>query len=194
MQSTRRLRTSGFAGIFELKDSPPQAAGNASAIPFKGFTLIEIMVVMLLISIILGVAIPRFDSGALQDSQKVTTRRLTNIVSSLRTKAVAEQLTYALVIDISNDLYFIINEAMDEQMMFQAAENAQHLPKDIHFYDVTFSINNQIRSGKAEIHFHPAGYTDMAIIHMQTDSDHRYTYMIEPLLTKLRVIEEWVRY
>ena len=170
------------------------SAAPAAIHGIKAFTLIEIMVVMLLISIILGVAVPRFDNGAFQDSQKTITRKIINIVSTLRAKSIAEQKTYALVIDVSNDRYWVVDESMDEIAMAQATEKALKLPDDIHFVDIQFPDQGQLRSGMVEIQFHPAGYADQALIHLQSDRDQRFTFQIEPLLPKMKTADEWLTY
>ena len=159
-----------------------------------GFTLIETMVVMLLVSIIFAVAIPRFDSGFLQNSRKTTTRKIIQTIKGLRSKAIGEQKTYSLVLDLSNDQYWTVNDTMDELTMAQAAEKASKLPKDIHFTAVVFPNREQIRSGKVEIRFHPRGYSDHALIHLQTDDAQRFTYLMQPLLPQLKVADEWLSF
>ena len=160
----------------------------------QGFTLIEIMVVMLLISIILAVAVPRFDSGILQNSRKTITRRMIHTIQGLRSKAIGEQITCALVLDISNDSYWTVDDTMDELTMAQATEKASKLPGDIHFMAAIFPNQDPIRSGNIEIQFHPGGYADYALIQLQTDNGQRFTYLVEPLLPKLKVVDEWLNF
>jgi prepilin-type N-terminal cleavage/methylation domain-containing protein len=50
----------------------------------QGFTLIELMVVMLLITIVLAVVIPRFDAAPFQDPGKKFSRWMINAVRHLR--------------------------------------------------------------------------------------------------------------
>lgn len=159
-----------------------------------GFTLIELMVVMLLISIILAVAIPRFDSGFLQNSRRITTRRIIDTIKSLRSKSIGEQKTCALVLNLSDDQYWTVDASMDELSMAQAAEKALKLPDDIHFSAVAFPNQEQIRSGKVEIQFHPQGYSDHVLIHMQTDDAQRFTYWVQPLLPRVKVVDEWLSF
>jgi prepilin-type N-terminal cleavage/methylation domain-containing protein len=181
------------AGVFMMRyDMGRQRAGSIHSI--TGFTLIEMMVVMLLISIILAVAIPRFDSGFMQDSRKTTTRRIIQIIKGLRSKAIGEQKTYSLVLDLSNDRYWTVNDSLDELTMAQAADSASRLPDDIHFSAVIFPNQEQIRSGKVEIQFHPGGYSDHALIHLQTDDAQRFTYLVQPLLPKLKVVDQWLSF
>jgi prepilin-type N-terminal cleavage/methylation domain-containing protein len=158
----------------------------------NGFTLIEMMVVMLLTAIILAVAIPRFDSGFLQDSRKTATRRMIQTTQGLRSKAIGTQTVCSLVLDLSNDSYWTVDYAMDDLTMAQTTEKATELPGEIHFVAVGFPNQEQVRSGNVEIQFYPGGYADYALIHLQTDDAQRFTYVVEPLLPKLKVVDEWL--
>jgi len=159
-----------------------------------GFTLIELMVVMLLISIVLAVAIPRFEGGAFQDPVKKLSRWMINTVRSLRSAAIQKQKTQSLVIDLSNNRMWLVNEDMDEEAMAAAADNALALPAAIRFVDVQFPHQDAVTSGTTEVRFYPAGYADHALIHLETEDAQRFTYLVEPLLTKVKLIETWIEF
>ena len=91
--------------------------------PVQGFTLIELMVVMLLISIVLAVVIPKFGGGAFQDPVKKLSRWMINTVRTLRSAAIQQQKGQGLVIDLSNRRMWMVNDAMDEAAMQEAASN-----------------------------------------------------------------------
>ena len=159
-----------------------------------GFTLIELMVVMLLISIVLAVAIPRFDGSAFQDPVKKLSRWMINTVRTLRSAAIQKQKTQGLVIDLSNNRMWLVNDEMDEEAVTAASDKALNLPDTIRIVDVQFPHQEAISSGTAEVWFYPAGYSDQVLIHLEADHTERFTYQVEPLLSKVKIIEEWVEY
>ncbi|NIR17489.1 MAG: prepilin-type N-terminal cleavage/methylation domain-containing protein, partial [Desulfobacterales bacterium] len=57
----------------------------------KGFTLIELTVVVVLIGIIMTLTIPRFQTGILTDDLKATTRKMVGMIKGLRDEAIREQ-------------------------------------------------------------------------------------------------------
>lgn len=156
-----------------------------------GFTLIELMVVMMMITIILAVAIPRFDGGVLQDPTKAVARRMINTVRSLRSEAVQHQQVHALVIDLDNQRFWKLNGAMDEQAVAAAAEKAYTLPESVRFMEILFRNREAATTGKTTIHFYPAGYSDHAVIRLLNDDRDRFSFVVEPLLPKLRFLDEW---
>ncbi|MCP4744932.1 MAG: prepilin-type N-terminal cleavage/methylation domain-containing protein [Desulfobacteraceae bacterium] len=160
----------------------------------KAFTLLELMVVMLLISIILAVSIPKFDSGIGQDPVKRVTRRLINTARALRSEAVQKQKMQTLVIDFTNNRMWMINENMDEDAKSQATEKAFKLPSSIRIANVVYPDQDRELSDTAQINYYPAGHSDRAIILMEKDGVERFSYLIEPLLPKVKFFEEWLSF
>lgn len=162
--------------------------------PTAGFTLIELMVVMLLITIFLAVALPRFDAGFAQDPTKKLTRWMVNTTRTLRSDAVRQQKMQSLVVDLNNNRMWMVNEEMDEEALAGASEKAYTLPSSITVVDVEYPQADRVSAGTAEIHFYPAGYADNSIIHLEEGQAQRFSILIEPLLPKIKVIEEWLSF
>ena len=160
----------------------------------QGFTLIELMVVMLLITIIFAVTVPRLDSSLLQDPRKKTTRTLMNTVSALRSEAIERQTRQILFLDLDNGRIWTADAAMDEEALSAAAKNAFELPGGIQMVELQFAAKKSIGSGTAEILFYPGGFSDQVAINMIHDNVQRFAYKVEPLLPKVKVVEEWVSY
>jgi prepilin-type N-terminal cleavage/methylation domain-containing protein len=159
-----------------------------------GFTLIELIIVMLLISILLSVAIPRFESGLLEDPTKKITRWMIMTTRFLRSQAIQHQKLEALVIDIDNSKLWVIDEGMDEQTQAASAQKAFKLPGGVRIVDVQFEQSDRMNSGTIEIHFYPAGYSDSSIIHFEDDDAHRFSIMVQPLLPKVKFFNEWLNF
>jgi hypothetical protein len=175
------------------------------------------MVVMLLISIILAVAIPRFEGGFLQDPVKQFSRKMISMVRSLRSAAVQTQQQHTLIVDLNAQELYVIRQAMEaetaEAGIAEAgaaeigAEEARAAeagaaseppvkkfkpPDSLALVAVEFPDSDQITIGTAEIHFYPAGYSDHAFIRLESNSEDRYTYVVQPLLPKVKLFEEWI--
>jgi len=160
----------------------------------SGFTLIELMVVMLLITIVFAVTAPKLDTGILQDSRKSTTRWMKNTISDIRAAAVQKQQNYTLIINLDDGRIWYTNDSMEEEARMAAAEKAFKVPASIQFIDVQFPRKDRISTGSAEIVFYAGGYADQAAINVETDDAERFAYVIEPLLTRMKVVDEWVSY
>lgn len=158
----------------------------------RGFTLIELMVVMLLISIILAVAIPRFDSTPFQDPGKKLSRWMINTVRHLRASAIQEQQIQSLVVDLSEQRMWMANEGMSEEEQAAAAEKAFDLDSSMRMVNAQYPDQERINSGTIEIRFYPAGYSDRVLIHLEDDDAQRISFLVEPLLPKVKIFNEWI--
>jgi prepilin-type N-terminal cleavage/methylation domain-containing protein len=157
-----------------------------------GFTLIELMVVMLLISIVLAVAIPRFEGGIVQDPAKKMSRWMINSVRTLRSAAIQKQQVQTLVVDLSDNKLWTVNELMSEADRDAAQQKAFSLPGSYAIVDIQFQGRDRISSGTADINFYPAGYSDHVLIHLENEAAERMTYRIQPLLPKIKLFDEWI--
>ena len=160
----------------------------------SGFTLIELMVVMLLISIILAVAIPRFDAGMFQNPQKKVSRWLINTAKTLRSVAIQKRLLQTLVIDFENNKMWTTSEVTDSEASVSKPEQTFDLPGDIRIVDIVLPENESVNSGTAHVNFYPAGFSDNVIIRFETSQAERFSFRVEPLLPKVRFYEEWISF
>ncbi|MEJ2156305.1 MAG: prepilin-type N-terminal cleavage/methylation domain-containing protein [Desulfobacteraceae bacterium] len=160
----------------------------------RGFTLIELMVVMLLISIILAVAIPRFDSMPFQDPGKKLSRWMINAVRFLRATAIQKHTLQVLVVDLGEQRMWMAHEGMSEEEKSAAAEKAFSLSGSIRIVDAQYPDQERINTGTIDIQFYPAGYSDQVILHLENEDAQRISYLIEPLLPKLKIVEEWIEF
>ena len=149
---------------------------------------------MLLISIVLGVAIPKFDSGVFQDPVKKLSRWMILTVRTQRSAAIQKQKVHGLVIDLENNRMWPVNEEMSEEALAAAPDKAMKLADSLRLVDVEYPGQERVTSGTTEVKFYPAGFSDQVLIHMQTDDGGRMTYMVEPLLPKVKFFEEWIEY
>jgi len=66
----------------------------------KGYTLIELIVVLVLIGLMLVLVVPKFRQAVLSDSLDATALRIIGLVQDLRERAISNQVSYKLHLDI----------------------------------------------------------------------------------------------
>lgn len=157
----------------------------------KGFTLIELIVVISLISIMLFFAIPRFQSNVLSDSTKEVSRWILLKIPYLKEKAAREQKKYILHVSLDSNSLWITHEAMALEDLESAKKNGYQLAEDIRLLDVEYPDQEKISVGQADIYFNEKGYSDKAIIHLENDDNEKFSFLIEPFLLRVRLYDHY---
>lgn len=160
----------------------------------KGFTLIELIVVISLISIMLFFAIPRFQRNVLSDSTKDVSRWILLKIPYLKERAAREQKKYILHVSLESNKLWITHEAMPEEALQSAETNGYELPEDIKLLDVEYPDQEKISAGQADIYFNEKGYSDKAIIHLENDDNEKFSFLIEPFLLRVRLYNRYAEF
>jgi len=160
----------------------------------KGFTLIELVVVLSLIVMMIGLTMPRIRSTLSSDDLKRTALRMVGLVKNLRDEAVREHKTSTLYLDMAQQQYWIGFEAMTEAEQELARKNAEKLPRDVKILDVWFKSEGKVSEGEAVILFFKKGYVQPSAIHLGDDDGRRFTVVLSPFGGKVKVLEKYVEF
>ena len=162
--------------------------------PNKGFTLIELIVVISLFSLLLLFAIPRFQGDVLYDNTKKASRWIILKVPALKEKALLEHKRYVLHISIDSNRLWTTHESMSPEELNSAELTGYELPADIKVLDVQYPDGIKISIGRADIFFYKKGYSDKAIINMANNDNEHVSFFIEPFLTHVRMHDAYVEF
>jgi prepilin-type N-terminal cleavage/methylation domain-containing protein len=156
-----------------------------------GYTLIELIVVLILLGLMLGLTVPRFRQALLSDSLDATALRLIGLVQDLRERAISEQVVYVLHIDIpSRKIWAFANSASEEEQE-TARERAIELPADVRVEDI-WSWNSGKLYDEATIRFSRKGYIEQSIIHLQSGDGRQLSLELTPFLGSIKTHEGYV--
>lgn len=154
--------------------------------------MIELIVVISLISIMLFFSIPRFQNFVLTDNKKKVSRWLINKVRSLKNDTLRNQKLYILNVDIDANRFWVTTEPAPETASTNSEQKVYQLPEDISVLDVEYPGKGKITSGQTEIRFYKNGYSDKAMIHIESDSGNPSSFLIETFLSNVRLYNQYV--
>ena len=160
-------------------------------IPTQGFTLLELIVVILLLTILLGFAIPAFQGNALSGSSEGAARQLVSAVNRLKMAAMDRQSTHILHVDLDRERLWVSRE--EEQTEGERAappSDEWDVPVDWRIGRVRLPGDHEIRSGIVTLGFYPQGYSDRAIVQLTGDDGQSIDLVIEAFLPTAFIASE----
>jgi prepilin-type N-terminal cleavage/methylation domain-containing protein len=160
----------------------------------NGFTLIELIVVISLISLMFFFAIPRIQVDVLSDNTRKVSRWIMLNVSALKEKAVHDQKRYALHLSLDSNRLWVTNDTLSEEEFEEAAATGYNLPEEIKLLDVEYPDKEKISAGRADIYFYKKGYSDKAIIHIKNNDNEVLSFLIEPFLSRARLYNKYLEF
>ncbi|MCK5516465.1 MAG: prepilin-type N-terminal cleavage/methylation domain-containing protein [Desulfobulbaceae bacterium] len=155
----------------------------------KGFTLLELLIVCLLISVSLGLSIPSLRSSLISDDLASGSRKVISLVKSCRAKAIAEQKHYLI----------FYNPAARELWYQQADEAKKHslparasitLPGKIRIDEIKQATGSRDQDpAKDGIWISKQGYMDKTAIHLVGSGNNSLSLLISPFLPTIKIVE-----
>ena len=160
----------------------------------KGYTLVELIVVLVLIGLVLTLVAPRLRNALLSDNLKSAARKMMGIISNLRNEAIREQKDYVLHFDLNANRFWVSYGSMTDEDRTVAREEGSNFPSDIHIDDVWIKGEGKIVEGETRIRFTRRGYTQKSAIHLSSEDGRKLTLELSPFLGKVKVINKYVEF
>jgi general secretion pathway protein H len=154
----------------------------------NGYTLIELVVVVVLISIFLTIAVPKLRETLFSSGLKSAVRRLTGKVAQLRADAVRKHTAYWLYLDLESNSYW---DSTSPEVIDEERKDIEKLPSGVDLIDVD-SSTGKVTIGSTAIRFSPRGYVEESRIHLRDESGTVYTLLIQPFLPKVKIENGYV--
>ncbi len=158
-----------------------------------GFTLIELMIVMVIISVITAFSIPNLRSSLFSDQLKTTARRLIGLVAEASQEAVRKQAVHTLSFELTQNRIWLSSEkSKSDEESGSARKSALTVPESVRIVDISSVHGGKQSLGVNELRFSKQGYVDKTLIHLRADDGREMTVMLSPFLAVTRVYDSYV--
>ncbi|WP_372368799.1 Tfp pilus assembly protein FimT/FimU [Candidatus Uabimicrobium sp. HlEnr_7] len=143
-----------------------------------GFTLIEIMVVVVIMGLMMGLVTMNLDSMTPSSRLEASTRSISSIVNLGMSHAVMSGKPTKLRYNISKGYYelYITNE----KDKFESMEK-KFVSRGVSYKDVDVAGDRKYREGWVEIEISPLGILAGHVIHLNNDQNEETTIEVNPL-------------
>lgn len=157
----------------------------------QGFTLVELLLVIVLMGVILVLAVPSMRDSLTGDHLKKASRQFIGMERKLRGEAVRDQIDYILCVDLPNSAYWVVTSGMTPEKQDEIKKSPKHLPADVVIADIVDESNKKKLDGEARIVFGKNNICSPAIIHLAHEDDFM-TIVINPFLGVTDIYDKYV--
>jgi prepilin-type N-terminal cleavage/methylation domain-containing protein len=153
-----------------------------------GFTLVELSIVILLLSFILLLSIPRFSAVLAGHRLNSSGHLITGMVRYIYDQATAKKRLYRLNYDLKEGELWVtfLNEAGDFVDDQSILARQRKLPPGIQFEDIAVAAE-KVKEGRTYTQFFPSGLVDRAIIHLRTDGGAQLSVLIHSISGRVTI-------
>lgn len=157
----------------------------------RGYTLIELSVVVLIVGLTMLLASPRVHDAVLNDELKAAAGRLIAAVDLLRDEAVRERTEYHLHLDLARQTFWSSPADATAEKRAELEKKAAPLPAEVRLQEVRRAYEGRTVEGEVVLRFSPKGYADPAVIHL-AKGERAVTLVVNPFLPGITVYDKYV--
>jgi prepilin-type N-terminal cleavage/methylation domain-containing protein len=159
-----------------------------------GFTLLEIMVVIIIIGTIMAIAIPRLND-MFEVNLKSTIRKLAGAIQFCFNESVIKQTPLRLNFDLATGEYWLSYLSVNGQTgefvdMPNEMLDRQQLPSGVFIKDLITPHSQEKRTeGVDFISFFPTGFAEKAVLHLASRDGRVWTLVVKSMTGRLTVYD-----
>lgn len=156
----------------------------------SGFTLLELIIVLVLIGLLLVVSIPALRDRMFDDPLRAAARKMIGYIDGVRELAVREQQPYVLYIDLNENRLWYQREADLQTGDVEVPEKGVlQLSGDVELRDVWMKAAGTVSEGIPELWVSRQGYLDRTIFHLETGDEETLSLKILPFIPTVEVVD-----
>jgi type II secretion system protein H len=158
----------------------------------QGFTLVELAVVLMILTVVLGLVLPEASSFLFRSDLKASSRRLAGAVSYARSQAMLEGRLWQLTFDLQANSFWA--KAVDKENESSDLDTVKRrtLAGEVRFLDVKKLPDETKRAGRVALFFHPKGLVEPAVIHLAGPGKQVQTIFVKAFNGRLKVRDGYV--
>jgi prepilin-type N-terminal cleavage/methylation domain-containing protein len=159
----------------------------------KGFTLMELIVVCVLIGIMLTLTIPTMRDAVFTDPLRVTSRRVIGLVGGVRELSARTQKPHLLYISqLENRIWFKEDTSREEEENEEADLKKDLLfPEGVSLTEVWIGGGGSVFEEQLAVWISPQGYMNRMMIQLQDDDGESLTIQFHTFLETASILEEF---
>jgi prepilin-type N-terminal cleavage/methylation domain-containing protein len=145
----------------------------------QGFTLLELLIVVLVVALVLAVSYPSLSRGSASIHLKTTGRDVLNTFRFAREKAVTEQIGMRVTVDRENQRLVLVNDIGDGSRTYP-------MPSDVKIHRIALG-GQEVLEGPVAVRFLPNGSSDAVELLLKSDFGSYLRIISDPITGGARI-------
>lgn len=160
----------------------------------RGFTLIELIVVMALIALTVSFAVPQIADFLYADQLKTTVRKLVGLIHRSGRLAQREQAVYLLTYSENERVFVVAPERKPEKTgaSTEPTRMTLHLADSVQMGDFWSWYGGQRSGADRVVRFSKEGYVEPTILYLRKDDGREMSVVLSPFLGKVQTLDSHV--
>jgi len=163
-----------------------------------GFTLLELLVVLLVIGTVITIALPRFQD-MFEVRLKSSMRYMIGTIKFCFNESIIRQTPLRLFFDLENGTYWIAvlkvtGDTGEFVLLPSDLATPRHIPDGVRIIDVVTAhdIEKRTEGEGIFIEFYPNGFVEKAVIHLGDYYNRQYTLLTKPLTGGVEIFDDYI--
>lgn len=153
-----------------------------------GFTLLELLVVCMLISLLLVVSVPAFRDSLINDPLRSAGRKIIGTIGAVRGLAVQEQQPYVLFVDLDeNEIWFRKENEASTKDGEVVKRGQVRVGEDVDLRDIWGRISGTTSGGIKELWISRKGYVEQSALHLENDDGEQLSLLLSSFIPGVEV-------
>ncbi|KAF0189977.1 MAG: hypothetical protein FD168_275 [Desulfobulbaceae bacterium] len=160
----------------------------------QGFTLLELIIVCLLITISLAFSVPTLRQTLVIDQLAASSRRVIALIREVRLLATQEQQPYLIHFNLdTKKIWYRADVATPPEDQQQPDSHPGfQFPPSVRFKDIQSGTLEKKQSGELALWINRQGYMEQTILHLTDDQDNIISLSISPFLSTIKANDTYI--
>ena len=192
-----RIAGGMYFPVKQMRQGPyspgPPESGPALNGAESGFTLAEILVVLVLLTMLLSVVLPRIGDVDQTERLRTAARRLAGQAAESYSQAAAKSRPWFFCVDLDQNRTWLSTVRPGREGDAGRESKYYNLPSGVTFKDVIHSTEGMIKEGRISFGFWPQGGAEPGAIHLINDDGEELTVFLRLFLGRTEIKEGYLR-
>ena len=160
----------------------------------QGFTLLELIIVCLLISISLAFSVPNLRQALVIDQLAANSRKIMALIKEVRILAVQKQQPYLIFFDLDRNKIWYQQDvpASKEEKKHGSPHPSIQFPSPVRIQDIQIGTAEKKTSGEVALWVNKQGYIEPTILHLADDQDNIISFVLSPFWGTIKAYDTYI--